>query len=129
MEILISIFPLFPARSRISPETSASDRMGRSSGSICEWNLSSSLFGGLAQSLFYSLGPPFFCMSESIILKNIESKLAALDEKVSTILSIEKKKKMQDKLESEETISDWAVKLVRASRRGRLDTLKAKGLI
>ena len=68
-------------------------------------------------------------MSESIILKNIESKLAALDEKVSTILSIEKKKKMLDKLESEETISDWAVKLVRASRRGRLDTLKAKGLI
>ena len=39
------------------------------------------------------------------------------------------KEKLFRKLEAEEDIDDWAVKLQRASRKGRYEELKKKGLI
>ena len=38
-------------------------------------------------------------------------------------------KEMLNKLKQEQEITDWSVKLQRASRKGRLDELKKKGLI
>lgn len=68
-------------------------------------------------------------MSEAVTLKQIQAKLSDIEEKISTILSFEQKKQLLGKLDEEGEISDWSVKLVRMGRKGRLDTLKAKGLI
>jgi len=50
----------------------------------------------------------------------------AIEEKTK---SIEKLAKMEKELVSEKETIDWAVKLQRASRAGRLGELKKKGLI
>ena len=68
-------------------------------------------------------------MNQSTVLKQIQAKLDVLDAKVSALLSKEKKEQLLKELEQEEEASNWAVKLVRMGRKGRLDTLKAKGLI
>ena len=43
--------------------------------------------------------------------------------------ALTEKETLMKQLKEEEEISDWAVKLQRAGRRGRLDALKKKGLI
>ncbi len=68
-------------------------------------------------------------MSEGVTLKQIQATLSTIEKKVSAILSIEKKNKLLNQLKEEDAISDWSVKLIRMDRKGRLDTLKAKGLI
>lgn len=68
-------------------------------------------------------------MGETVTLKQIQAKLSDIEEKVSAILSFERKKQLVGKLNQEEAVSDWAVRLVRMGRKGRLDSLKAKGLI
>ena len=50
----------------------------------------------------------------------------SIEEKVKRLVKLEELRKELDK---EQDITDWAVKLQRASRSGRLDTLKKKGLI
>lgn len=50
----------------------------------------------------------------------------SIEEKVKRLGKLEELRKELDK---EQEITDWAVKLQRASRSGRLDTLKRKGLI
>ena len=50
----------------------------------------------------------------------------SIEEKVKKLSKIEEMKKQ---LEEEQDIIDWSVKLQRASRSGRLEALKKKGLI
>ena len=50
----------------------------------------------------------------------------AIEEKTK---SIEKLAQIEKELDKEKETTDWAVKLQRASRTGRLDELKKKGLI
>ena len=50
----------------------------------------------------------------------------SIEEKVGKLARLEELRKA---LEEERGITDWAVKLQRASRAGRLDELKKKGLI
>lgn len=52
----------------------------------------------------------------------------SIEEKVKKLAKLEE---LKDKLESEEEqdIVDWSVKLQRASRSGRLEALKKKGLV
>ncbi|MFH0970552.1 MAG: hypothetical protein V1776_03775 [Candidatus Diapherotrites archaeon] len=52
-------------------------------------------------------------MSEAVTLKQIQAKLSDIEEKVLTILSFERKKQLIGKLNEEEAISGWSVKLVR----------------
>ena len=50
----------------------------------------------------------------------------SVEEKVQKLAKLEQLKK---ELEAEQEITDWSVKLQRASRSGRLEELKKKGLI
>ena len=50
----------------------------------------------------------------------------SIEEKVKSLIKLEELKKQ---LDAEQDITDWSVKLQRASRSGRLDVLKQKGLI
>ena len=50
----------------------------------------------------------------------------SIEEKVKKLAKLEEFRK---ELEAEQEITDWSVKLQRASRSGRLDELKKKGLI
>jgi len=54
-----------------------------------------------------------------LIRKFIESKVKQLS----------KFEEFKEQFEEEQEITDWSVKLQRASRNGRLDTLREKGLI
>ncbi len=50
----------------------------------------------------------------------------SIEEKVKRLAKLEE---LKEGLEAEQDITDWSVKLQRASRSGRLDELKRKGLI
>lgn len=50
----------------------------------------------------------------------------SIEEKVKRLAKLEE---LKAELEAEQDITDWSVKLQRASRSGRLDELKKKGLI
>lgn len=50
----------------------------------------------------------------------------SIEEKVKRLAKLEE---LKTELEAEHDITDWSVKLQRASRSGRLDELKRKGLI
>ena len=50
----------------------------------------------------------------------------SIEEKVKRLAKLEE---LKTELEAEQNITDWSVKLQRASRSGRLDELKRKGLI
>ena len=50
----------------------------------------------------------------------------SISDKAKKLAKIDELKK---ELETEQDTSDWSVKLQRASRSGRLDTLKKKGLV
>lgn len=47
----------------------------------------------------------------------------------SKVKQLAKFNEFKKQFEDEQEINDWSVKLQRASRNGRLDTLKSKGLI